>query len=176
MPLFYSQKDKSAMKQITFRTDILPMKDKLYRLALRITMTTADAEDVVQETLIRIWKKRDYWNQIESLEAWALTITRNLSLDYVRRNNNHATVPLEVDVPVNDYDRLQESQKIQFVKKLMESLPEKQRTAMQLRDFEEKTYKEIAEIMEISEEQVKVSIFRARQFIKLKYTQLYKDA
>jgi RNA polymerase sigma-70 factor (ECF subfamily) len=48
----------------------------------------------------------------------------------------------------------------------METLPEKQRTAMQLRDFEGKTYKEIASIMEISEEQVKVSIFRARQTVK----------
>lgn len=164
------------MKQITFRTDVLPMKDKLYRLALRITMNTADAEDVVQESLIRIWKKRDKWDEIESLEAWALTITRNLSLDYVRKNDNHTTVPLEIDVPVRDYDRLQEAERLQLVKRLMDSLPEKQRTAMQLRDFEEKSYKEIAEIMQISEEQVKVSIFRARQFIKIKYKQIYSEA
>lgn len=157
------------MKQKDFRTDVLPLKDKFYRLALRITMNTADAEDIVQETLIRIWKKREQWEEIESIEAWGMTISRNLSLDYVRKNEAHRTVPLEIDVPYSDYDRLQDSERLQMVKKLMNSLPEKQRTAMQLRDFEEKSYKEIAEIMEISEEQVKVSIFRARQFIKTKF-------
>lgn len=156
------------MKNVNFRTNVLPMKDKLYRLALRITMNTADAEDVVQETLIRIWKKRDTWDEIESLEAWGLTIARNLSLDLVRRNETHAQVPLDFDVPAKEYDQLQESERLLMIRRMMEALPEKQRTAMQLRDFEEKSYKEIAEIMQISEEQVKVSIFRARQFIKSK--------
>ena len=52
----------------------------------------------------------------------------------------------------------------------MNSLPEKQRIAMQLRDFEGKSYKEIADIMEITEDQVKVNIFRARQAVKSKLT------
>lgn len=163
------------MKQKDFRTDVLPLKDKFYRLALRITMNTADAEDIVQETLIRIWKKQDRWDEIESLEAWGMTISRNLALDYVRKMENHRTVPLEVDIPYNEYDKLQESERLQMVKNLMNQLPEKQRTAMQLRDFEEKSYKEIADIMEISEEQVKVSIFRARQFIKTKINTTYNN-
>lgn len=163
------------MKQKDFRTDVLPLKDKFYRLALRITMNTADAEDIVQETLIRIWKKQDRWDEIESLEAWGMTISRNLALDYVRKMENHRTVPLEVDIPYNEYDKLQESERLQMVKNLMNQLPEKQRTAMQLRDFEEKSYKEIADIMEISEEQVKVSIFRARQFIKTKINKTYNN-
>ena len=47
-----------------FRNDILPLKDKLYRLALRITFDTAEAEDIVQETLIRVWDKRNEWPQL----------------------------------------------------------------------------------------------------------------
>lgn len=156
------------MKQVTFRNDVLPMKDKFYRLALRITMNPADAEDIVQETLIRIWKKREQWGQIESLEAWGLTIARNLSLDYLRRNEQHTDVPLDFDIPVNDYDRLGENERLQMVRNVMNTLSEKQRTAMQLRDFEGKSYREIADIMQVSEEQVKVNIFRARQAIKAK--------
>ena len=61
------------MQEISFRNDILPLKDKLFRLALRITSDRAEAEDVVQETLIRVWNKRDEWTQFGSVEAYCLT-------------------------------------------------------------------------------------------------------
>ena len=156
------------MKKITFRTDILPLKDKFYRLALRITTNTADAEDIVQEALIRIWKKREQWDEIESLETYGLAITRNIALDYIKKSKTALHVPLDNEIPAKEYDKLQAQERIKLIKNMMDSLPEKQRTAMQLRDFEEKTYKEVAEIMDISEQQVKVNIFRARQFIKQK--------
>lgn len=69
------------MQEISFRDDILPLKDKLFRLALRITFDRAEAEDIVQDTLIRVWDKRDEWSQMDSVEAYCLTITRNLAID-----------------------------------------------------------------------------------------------
>ena len=69
------------MQEISFRNDILPLKDKLFRLALRITFNRAEAEDVVQETLIRVWNKRDEWPQFGSIEAYCLTVARNLAID-----------------------------------------------------------------------------------------------
>ena len=68
-------------------------------------------------------------------------------------------------------ERLEQNDRLQIVKRLIDSLPEKQRTAMQLRDIEGKSYKEIAEIMGINEQQVKTNIFRARQQIKQKFTE-----
>ena len=56
------------MQQLSFREDILPLKDKLFRLALRITLNRAEAEDVVQDVLLKVWSKRDEWNQWESVE------------------------------------------------------------------------------------------------------------
>ena len=58
------------MQEISFRNDILPLKDKLFRLALRITLDRAEAEDVVQDTMIRVWSNRDEWSQFESVEAY----------------------------------------------------------------------------------------------------------
>ena len=72
------------MKNISFKTDVLPMKDKLFRLALRITLNRQDAEDIVQETLIKIWNRRDRWEEVEAIEPWAMTIARNLAIDTVR--------------------------------------------------------------------------------------------
>ena len=69
------------MQEISFRNDILPLKDKLFRLALRITLDRAEAEDVVQDTMIRVWNKRDEWQQFESVEAYCLIVAKNLAID-----------------------------------------------------------------------------------------------
>ena len=81
------------MKQIDFRNDILPLKDVLYRLALRITLDSAEAEDIVQETMLKLWNRRDRWDEIDSIEAFAMTICRNLALDHQKRaDSQHASL------------------------------------------------------------------------------------
>lgn len=75
------------MQKINFRNDILPLKDKLFRLALRITFDRAEAEDIVQETLIRVWNKRDEWKQFDSIEAYCLTVAKNLAIDRSERKD-----------------------------------------------------------------------------------------
>ena len=69
------------MQEISFRDNILPLKDKLFRLALRITFDRAEAEDIVQDALIKVWNKRDEWGELESIEAYCLTVVRNLAID-----------------------------------------------------------------------------------------------
>jgi len=166
------------MKKISFRNDVLPLKDQLYRLALRITLSKEEAEDIVQETMIKVWNKRDSWESIDSIEAFSFTICRNLSLDKMRKmgsrsesiEDTHAD-RADFSYNANPEERAVQKDKVDTVRSIISSLPEKQRTAMQLRDFEGKSYKEIAEVMGISEDQVKVNIFRARQTVKQKYTE-----
>ena len=158
---------------MNFRNDILPMKNELFRLALRITLDRADAEDVVQETLIKVWNKRDSWDTIDNIEAFAMTICRNLALDHAKRmENNNERIDAdnfhEPAAPSNPYEQVVNQDRIMMVRQIVNSLPEKQRSCVQLRDFEGKPYKEIATILGITEEQVKVNIFRARQTIKQK--------
>jgi RNA polymerase sigma-70 factor (ECF subfamily) len=169
------------MKKISFQNDILPLKNELYRLALRITLDHAEAEDVVQETMIKVWNRREKWDQIESIEAFCLTICRNQALDKTRRagrqnetlsEESHETV--DHSYGSNPEEHAMQQDRIQLIKRLVDNLPEKQRTIMLLRETEGKSYKEIAEIMDISEEQVKVNLFRARQTIKQKYIEADK--
>ena len=163
------------MKTISFQSDILPLKNELYRMALRITMNAADAEDVVQETMMKVWNRRDQWDQIESIEAFCLTICRNLSLDKVRRMDNQtqsldaAYDPKDQGISSNPEEQAIQSDRIRLIRQLISQLPEKQRSCMQLRDMEGKSYKDIATILDITEEQVKVNIFRARQTIREKF-------
>ena len=165
------------MKKVSFRNDVLPLKDILYRLALRITLDSAEAEDIVQDTLIRIWNRREQWDEIENMEAFALTICRNLALDRAeKQENNHLELDEQrmerADQAPTPLDHAQQHDRIKLVRQLVDSLPEKQRSCVQLRDFEGKPYKEIADILGITEQQVKVNIFRARQTIKQRFKQI----
>lgn len=161
------------MQKIDFRKDILPLKDKLFRLALRITFDRAEAEDIVQETMIRVWNKRDEWNELESVEAYCLTVARNLAIDRSEKKDSQ-TVELTTEVEQtpdasSPYDRLVNKERLKLVHRLVGELPEKQRLIMQLRDVEGKSYKEIAAALRLTEEQVKVNLFRARQKVKQKF-------
>ena len=165
------------MKNISFRDDVLPLKNELFRLALRITLNRFEAEDIVQDTLIKVWNRRSDWNDIDSIEAFSLTICRNLSLDRIKRkeNNNDSLDDVKGAEPLassNPQDRMIQADRVGLIKQIVDSLPEKQRSCMQLRDFEGKSYKEIAMILDITEEQVKVNIFRARQAVKHKYMKI----
>ena len=162
------------MKNISFRNDVLPLKDALYRLALRITLSHEEAQDIVQDTLIKVWDKRESWNEIESIEAFSITICRNLALDRIKKHDNlndslEERQTESPDTSSTPFEDTLQQDRIELVRNLVNALPEKQRSCMQLRDFEGKPYKEIAQILGISEEQVKVNIFRARQTVKERF-------
>lgn len=160
------------MSRKSFRNDVLPLKDILFRLALRITKGRETAEDVVQETLIKVWNKRDDWQNIDSMEAFCLTICRNIAVDHIRKKGadslpyDESEEAMGEDYDPDPYEKTSQNDRIAWIRRLVDELPEKQRSCIQLRDFEEKSYKDIAAIMNISEESVKVNIFRARQTIK----------
>lgn len=163
------------MKNISFRNDVLPLKDVLYRLALRITLSHEEAQDIVQDTLIKVWNKRDDWQSLDNIEAYSMTICRNLALDALKKkgNNNESLEQEQIDTPdrtSNPHELMIQKDRIEMVRRLVNLLPEKQRSCMQLRDFEGKAYKDIAQILGITEEQVKVNIFRARQTIKQQFS------
>ena len=164
------------MQEISFRNDILPLKDKLFRLALRITLDRAEAEDVVQDTMIRVWNKRDEWQQFESVEAYCLIVAKNLAIDRSQKKDAQ-NVELSPEMAEEadtsgPYDRLVNNERMKIIHRLIDELPEKQRLIMQLRDIEGESYKDIAKVLQLTEEQVKVNIFRARQKVKQRYIEI----
>ena len=165
------------MKKISFQNDVLPLKNKLFRLALRITLNREEAEDVVQDTMIKVWNARDRWQELDSIEASSLTIARNLSLDRIKKMDNQndsleeQTTERLDETSSTPSERMIQKDKLNIVRNIINELPEKQRSCLQLRDIEGKSYKEIADILSITEDQVKVNIFRARQTVKQRFQQ-----
>ena len=173
------------MKKISFRDDVLPMKNRLYRLALRITLNPAEAEDAVQDTLIKVWEHREEWERIESIEAYAHTICRNIALDMAGKAG-YGNVQLNEELRVKNeessmfnvqcsmFNEFEQKERLSLVKKIMDTLPEVQRSIMELRDIEGKTYQEIGNILKLSESQVKVYLHRARTSIRQQVDKIEK--
>ncbi len=148
----------------------LPFKDKLYRFALNIVGNTFDAEDIMQELMIKIWNRIEQYQEIENKEAWCMTVTRNMCIDKVR--NKKASVQDISDYHhLSDSDvtpdkKLEDTERFGSIMALVNQLPEKQRMIVHLRDVEGYTYQEIADITETTLDFVKVSLHRARKALK----------
>lgn len=159
------------MRTFDFRADILPLKNKLFRLALRITSDRAEAEDIVQETMLRVWQRREELYEVENIEAFCTTICHRLSIDSQARKGNHQEALDESYQEVlsshpNPQEILEQQDKLAIVRQLFNQLPTAQRVVMHLRDVEGKSYREIAALVGQTEEQVKINLFRARQRIR----------
>ncbi|TXB64929.1 RNA polymerase sigma factor [Phaeodactylibacter luteus] len=161
----------------TFKTDILPMKHKLYRVALRITNNPQEAEDVVQEAFIKVWEQRSSLSGIKSIEAWCTQMVKNRAIDKRRLRFNHAESlesAYSLSTPQHHPGQQAElADDMEQVSRLMQDLPENQRQAMQLRDIEGMTYQEIADQLQMPMPQVKTNIFRARKSLRQKLTALW---
>ncbi len=152
--------------------DILPLKNVMYRLALRITLNSQEAEDVVQDVIVKVWGMRDQMDAVGNLEAYIMRMTRNIALDRqkLKANNTESIEGIDFASENSIEKNIEKEERLQSIRDVMSQLPEKQRTAMQLRDFEGRNYKDIAQVMDVTEDQVKVYIFRARQFVKTRLT------
>jgi RNA polymerase sigma factor (sigma-70 family) len=158
----------------TFTSDILPLKNKLHRFATRYLGDEVEAQDVVQDVMIKVWNRREDIEHLENVEAWCMTVTRNLSLDRLKSSKRKNTVQMPEGLEVTEGDRhtpyhnAASGDLMKNIDGLMNSLPEKQRQVMHLRDIEGFSYKEISDILVIDLNQVKVNLFRARKFIREK--------
>ena len=187
-----------------FRTTILPHRDRLYRLALSITLDTADAEDIVQDTMLKAWERREQWPQIRNIEAWLTQICKNLALDHKKKRSrivplttiNHPSSIINqqssiLNPPLGPSGRftLEESTILHHpssiihhpssildshssIIHLISQLPPPQDDIVRLRDIEGYSYREIAQQLNLSEDQVRVYLHRARTRLREQYTAL----
>ncbi|MEO1261864.1 MAG: RNA polymerase sigma factor [Bacteroidota bacterium] len=154
------------MTKQEFKANILPIKNKLFRFSFNIVNDAAEAEDVVQEVFIKLWKQRENIEQIKNIEAWCMRATRNLSIDKIRSKHRRTEGFQEgfdmKDEAPSPYQQAAGNDIFSKIKNLMRRLPDKQRMVMELRDIEGLSYQEVADALEISLDQVKVNIYRAR--------------
>lgn len=151
----------------------MPATDKMYRYALSILKDPGVAHDVVQDCLVKIWQNRKKLPEIKSIDSWVMRITRNQCYDWVKVNRFsltaernierddlglHETVQADQETLANDQEG--------WLDKVLETLPQKQKEIYHLREVEELTYQEIAEVLSLNLGEVKINLFRTREKIR----------
>ncbi len=152
-----------------FQKQVYPLRDKLFRFAKRLLENTEEAEDAVQEVFIKLWNKRTTLDEYRSLEALAMVTTRNFCLDKIKvrrfpveRMDDHRQF-LESLPGKSSADH---SDLVFGIHQAMKSLPEQQKMVIHLRDVEGYELSEIAAMLEMNENAVRVNLSRARKRIR----------
>lgn len=159
------------MKQVEFLTIVMPFKDKLFRLAKRLLVSTEEAEDATQEILLKLWAKNNTMEKYNNVEAFAMTMTKNFCLDRLKSKqagNLKLVHSNYKDENTSLQKQVEASDSVTWVGKIMEELPEQQKLVLQLRDVEEYDYDEIAEMLGMQPTAIRVALSRARKTVREK--------
>ena len=157
------------MNQKEFMQLVNPFKDKVFRMAKRLLVSTEEAEDATQEVLVKLWHKNDNLGEYKSIEAVAMTMTKNYCLDQLKSkragnmrivHNNFTDSEAGLQKQVEDKDTWQ------WVERIMNDLPEQQKLIVQMRDIEEMEFEAISEILGMNESAIRTALSRARKTIR----------
>ncbi|WP_025741385.1 RNA polymerase sigma factor [Aquimarina pacifica] len=157
------------MKERAFITLTNTFKDKLFRLSKRLLVSSEEAEDATQEVLLKLWKNKSKIGTYKNVEAFAMTMTKNYCYDKLKSKQTG-----NLKIVHNNYEdgqaslqrQVEAKDSLDWVGKIMESLPEQQRMIIQLRDIEQYNNAEIAEMLEMNETAVRVALSRGRKVIR----------
>ena len=153
------------MTHAIFKDTVFSLKDEMYRFAKRFVLSSDEAEDVVQDLMMKFWQKKEELANFGNLKSYALKSVKNECLNRLKHHDvklgfadfqMHRSELYQVDT-----NNLKE-QIIGFINQL----PEKQKAVIHLKDVEEYEVSEISEILEMEENAVRVNLMRARQKVK----------
>ncbi len=162
------------MDSETFKKIFLPCHPKLYRIAYRIVQDSAETEDIVQETFIKLWTKRDGLETVTNFEGFAITILKNTCLDYLRKSKQEYQMDYDTNIPEPHSlsKQIEAQDQINRINQLMKLLPEQSRRVMQLKHWEGFSDDEIEEITGLKKAYIKVILSRTRKLIKEQFIKL----
>jgi RNA polymerase sigma factor (sigma-70 family) len=159
------------MDATQFKNLILPMSGKLLHFANMMLRETSEAEDAVQEVCLKLWKIRDSLEKYNSVEAFAMKVTRNWCLDRLKARKpiyieNYSSLYDSRSEEDDPHKMMERSDRTKLLNRIMDTLPEQQRTIIQLREIEGFEFEEIALITDMNINAIRVNLFRARNKIK----------
>jgi len=153
--------------QKRFNAMVREHQHRVFTLAVYMLRDRAEAEDVTQETYLKLWQKMEKTGE-EVKRAWLLQVARNGCIDRIRKRR-----PLTDEVPeIADHRdpvfTMEQDQLGKWLKDAITNLKEPYRSLVIFRDIQQHSYREIAEMLELSLAQVKVNLYRARQQLRAK--------
>lgn len=165
-----------GMNQNDFVLLVAPFKNKVFRLAKRLLISTEEAEDATQEVWVKLWNKNGSLSTYKSVEAFAMTLTKNYCLDQLkskRTENSRIGSTVYIDKTTGLEKKMEDLDSLNWVAKIINQLPVQQRLIIQMRDIEQYEFEEIAVILDMKEAAIRVSLSRARRTIKESMTKTH---
>ena len=154
------------MELNAFKISVCPLREKLLAQARRLTGSEEDAEDIVQEVLLRLWSKRMELDRCASIEAFATTVTRNDFIDWMRTSHtsdsdlSEGTLQSDGQTPES---LLEAKDEMQLVERIIRSLPPLQQAILRMKDVEGYETEEIAQVTGCNAEAIRSNLSRARK-------------
>lgn len=148
---------------------VIPLKNKMYRLARRLLKETEEAEDSVQDAFVKLWVKRDIIKNTGSLESLSMITVKNICLDKLKAKRRTNLRLVDEDIKADSttpYRIAVGSNYKEIIDKIIGKLPEQQKMVVQLRDVEGMTNEEVAEILKVNNSAVRTALSRARKTIR----------
>ena len=158
------------MQSKAFKEWVQPLSNKLYSTALRMVVNREDARDIVQEAILKLWEKRKQIKDLDNRDAWAMKIVINKSLDWLKKHKpiymdlNDQTFQWSNNEEIDQH--LYHKEQLNTIHHLVQKMSPIQKTIFELRELQGKSYQEIADILEIDINQVKVNLHRIRKKLK----------
>ncbi|QDO95366.1 RNA polymerase sigma factor [Formosa sediminum] len=161
------------MTQSEFLKTVMPFKDKVYRLAKRLLVSNEEAEDATQEVLLKLWSNKKKMETYKNIEAFSMTMTKNLCFDKLKSKqaqNLKIVHSNYEDHKTSLQKQVETTDSLDWVGKIIETLPEQQRLIIQLRDIEQYDLDEICKMLNMKNTAVRVALSRARKTIREQLT------
>lgn len=165
------------MNQNEFIHLIEPFKDKVFRLAKRLLVSSEEAQDATQDILVKLWDKKNGLEQYNNVEALAMTMTKNYCLDQLKskRSSNLKIVHTNfTDREAGLDQKMEDQDSWSWVEKIINDLPEQQKLIIQMRDIEQYDFEEMAKMLDMNETAIRVALSRARKTIREKMTKTHQ--
>ncbi|SHK59263.1 RNA polymerase sigma-70 factor, ECF subfamily [Desulfatibacillum alkenivorans DSM 16219] len=139
----------------------------VYNFAMYMLKDPSEAEDIAQETFLRLYKTSAAYRQKASLKTFLLRIAKNLCIDHFRKKKPDLLNELpEIPTEATPLSQLEAAVSADMLEKAIDDLPVNQRTAVLLRHMEQLSYNQIAEVMEVSLGAVESLLVRARRTLR----------
>ena len=159
------------MTQETFKNTVFILKDEMYRFAKRFVMSSDEAEDVVQDLMMKFWQKKDELEQFGNFKSYALKSVRNECLNRLK----HHDVKLgfaDLQLHRSELYSMEVDNHKKHIIGFINQIKKKKKMVIHLKDVEEYEVSEISEMLEMEENAVRVNLMRARQKVKEQISQL----
>lgn len=160
------------MSQERYKAEILPIRDKLFHMAYKILAEREDAEDAVQEVLLKLWHTRDSLGSYDNVAAFATTVTKNHCLDRLKtkkRTDSLDEIHQLRESNDNPHLQLERKNTEEVLRWIIQQLPPLQQEIIRMKDMEEYEIDEIAEITGTRPDAIRVNLSRARKKVREEY-------